>query len=191
MNTIYHGAFAAGIPAGLFFMTTSEVLMCVRCLIVGSLCLLLGACSRSGGVPPPPPINKQLLVGPWKNQAEMDFLTGYEFADNGSVKMTVKEMEQPVTGRYAWSGERTLEVEFPAAPDVRKAFKAAVKAYKDHLADFVKTQKLDGRIIPSLSMKVPDALPDKETFRVALSEQSPLLILHKDNGVTQTFERKK
>ena len=39
-------------------------------------------------------------------------------ADDGTVKMSLQGMGRRVQGRYAWSGERTLDLEYQAAPDV-------------------------------------------------------------------------
>lgn len=160
--------------------------MRARHLLVGGLALILGACSGGGGSAPPP-INKQLLAGKWKNASEVQFITGYEFADDGTVKMTVRGMEQPVRGRYTW-GERTLDLEYQAA-DVQQAYKAAAKAYKEDLAQRIKDGKLYDRAGASMSAAVRDELPTKETLQVGLSEQPRLLILTNESAVSQTFEK--
>jgi hypothetical protein len=156
-------------------------------LLVGCLALLLGACSGSDGRAPPP-LNKQLLAGKWKNVSEAQFIAGYEFAEDGTVKMTLQGMGRPVQGRYAWSGERTLDLEYQAAPDVQQAYQAAARAYKDQLTDSIKAGKLYDRAGESMSAAVPDELPAKETVQVGLSEQPRLLILINASAVSQTFE---
>jgi hypothetical protein len=162
--------------------------MRARQLIVGGLALLLGACSGGGG-PPPPALNKQLLPGTWKNvAAERQFVTGYEFAGDDTLKMTVRGMEQPVSGRYTWSGDRTLDVEFEAPPEVRQAYTAAAKAYKVDLQAKIKAGDMYERAGPSLSASAPDELPTKVTFHVGLSEKPRLLILSNDQGTSQSFE---
>src|SRR5690242_12540097 len=122
MLTAQDGRLGGGI-----FQPPSEAFMRAKLRLVGVLALLLGACSAKVSHAPPP-LNKQLLTGKWKNSAEMQFITGYEFAEDGSMKMTVQGMENAVPGRYAWSGERTLEMKFKTEADIQKAFQAAAKA---------------------------------------------------------------
>jgi len=156
-------------------------------LLVGCLALLLGACSGSDGRAPPP-LNKELLAGKWKNVSEAQFIAGYEFADDGTVKMSIQGMGQPVQGRYTWSGERTLDLEYQAAPDLQQAYQAAARAYKDQLTDSIKAGKLYDRAGASMSAAVRDELLAKETVQVGLSEQPRLLILINASAVSQTFE---
>jgi hypothetical protein len=161
--------------------------MRAKLLLVGGLVLLLG-CSGGGAPHAPPPPHKQLLDGKWKNNAEGAFIAGYEFTDDGSVKMTLVGREQPLAGRYTWSGERTLDLVYPDA-DVRQAYQAAAKAYKEQLHQRVKDKKLPDRAEASMMAAIPDELPERETVRVGISEQPRLLILNRDNGGTQTFEK--
>ncbi len=149
--------------------------------------LLLGACSSTVSHAPPP-INKQLLAGKWKNRAESQFITGYEFAEDGNMKMTVKGMKEPVTGRYAWNGERTLEVKYKTEADVQKAFQEAAKAYKDGVKGRIKAGELSDRAGPSILGAVPDELPGEESFQASFAEKPRLLILVRESGQSQTFE---
>jgi hypothetical protein len=161
-------------------------------LVVGGLALFLGACwgcggAGQGGHAPPPP-NKQLLTGKWKNASDAQFLVGYDFADDGTVKVAVRGMGQPVRGRYTWSGERTLDLEFPAEAEVQQAYRAAAKAYRDNLEERVKAGTLLDRALPGMLAEAPTELPAKETFRVSLTDQPRLLLLIDDRGTSHTFE---
>jgi hypothetical protein len=166
--------------------------MRAKLLLVGGLALLFGC---SGPVShAPPPLNKELLAGKWKNASEAQFVAGYEFAGDGTLKMTILGREQPIQGRYTWSGERTLDLEYSEAPDVRQAYRAAAKAFKDQLTERIKTGKLPDRAGPSMLGAVPDELPAKATVRVAISDQPRqdqprLLILSEQSGASQTFEK--
>jgi hypothetical protein len=161
--------------------------MRAKLLLVGGLALLLG-CSGGGGHAPPP-LNKQLLSGKWKNSSEAQLVSGYEFADDGTVKLTVLGREQPLTGHYTWSGERTLDLEYPEAGDVRQAYKEAAKAYKDQVNQRIKDKKLSDRAGPAILAAIRDELPARETVRVAISDQPRLLILTGEGGASQTFEK--
>jgi hypothetical protein len=161
--------------------------MRAKLLLVGGLALLLGC---SGGGHAPAPLNKELLTGKWKNSAEEQFIAGYEFAGDGTVKLTLLGKEQPLAGRYTWSGERTLDLLYPDA-DARQAYQAAAKAYKEQLHDKVKNKKLPDRAETSMLAAVRDELPERETVRVGISEQPPLLILTSESGTSQTFEKAK
>jgi hypothetical protein len=163
--------------------------MRAKYLLVGALALLLGACSRDKGGHAPPPPNKDLLAGKWKNASELQFLAGYEFADDGTAKVTFRGMKRPVPARYAWTDERTLNLESQAPADVRRAYKAAAKAYKADLRDRAKTGKLHEKALQPLEAAIADELPAAETFRVATSEKPRMLFLTTDGGGTQTFDK--
>lgn len=163
--------------------------MRAKLLLVGGMALLLGACSANVSHAPPP-VNKQLLAGKWKNSSDTLFVTGYEFAEDGSMKMTVKGMKEPVAGRYAWSGDRTLEVKYKTEADIQKAFQEAAKAYKDDVKARIKSGQLSDRAGPSILGTVPDDLPPEVTFKASFSEKPRLLILVNESGASQTFEPK-
>jgi len=156
-------------------------------LLIGGLVLLPGCSGRVSH--PPPPLNKELLVGKWKNSAEGQFIAGYEFAGDGTMKLTVLGREQPLSARYTWSGERTLDLEFPEEAEARQAYRAAAKAYKDQVQQRVKGKQLPDRAEASMLAAVRDELPARETVRVAISEQPRLLILTGESGAPQTFEK--
>jgi hypothetical protein len=161
--------------------------MRAKFLLVGGLIFLLGGCSPKVSHAPPP-LNKQLLSGKWKNSSDSQFVSGYEFAEDGTLKMVVKGMEQPVPGRYAWSSDRTLEMKFKSEEDVQKAYRAAAKAYKDGVKARIKSGELSDRAGPSILGTVPDELPPEEKLQTSIAEQPRLLILVKADGASQTFE---
>ncbi|HEY1858755.1 MAG TPA: hypothetical protein VGG61_00260 [Gemmataceae bacterium] len=164
--------------------------MRVKLLFFGVLALLVGACSpTSTGTNAPPPLDKHLLTGKWKNDSESQLVQGYEFAEDGALKVTILGMDAPLAGRYAWNGERTIGMEFQLAPEVGQAYEAAAKAYKDNVMDQIKTGKLSDRAGPSILGTVHDQWPTSETLKVALSEKPPLLILGNDAGFTQHFNK--
>ena len=66
-------------------------------LVVGSLALLLGACGGNS-THGPPPFNKHLLTGRWKNSSEAQFIAGYEFAEDGTLKVNVNGCTVPGPG---------------------------------------------------------------------------------------------
>jgi len=98
-------------------------------------------------------------------------------------------MEQPVPGRYTWSGERTLSLEYETGADVQQAYKAAVKAYKDDVMGRIQAGKLPDRAGPGILGAVRDELPANETLQVGISKQPRLLILGGEGGASQTFEQ--
>jgi hypothetical protein len=55
-------------------------------LLIGSLTLVLGACSsKKGGSHAPPLPEKTLLNGKWKSVSEVQFLAGYDFGADGTM----------------------------------------------------------------------------------------------------------
>ncbi len=158
-------------------------------LLIGSLALFLGACTtRKGESHAPPPLDQSQLTGKWKYDSETSFLAGYDFAADGTMKMKIRGMKDPVPGKYAWTGERTVDVEYSQEADVKKAYEAAAKAFRDDVEQRVKNKELDGRAGSGMLVVVKDKLPDKESFRVAVSGGNFLILTRKD-GSEMKFDR--
>jgi hypothetical protein len=162
--------------------------MHAKFLLVGGLALLLGGCSGKASHGPPP-LDKKLLTGKWKNSSDTQFLAGHEFAEDGTLKTTFRGMRQPVPGRYTWGSERSLDLKYEPTPDVKEAYQAAAKAYKDDVRERIKSGALPDRAGPSILGTVRDELPAEEALRVSISEKPRLLILGNASGESQTFER--
>jgi hypothetical protein len=166
--------------------------MRAKLLIVGVLVLLMGglawylfAYSPSGGggkgSHAPPPIDHQLLVGKWNSDSDHLLITGFDFAGDGTLKMTIRGMKKPVPGRYKWSAEHTLALEYQLA-DVKQAYQEAVKTYREAVSKIT-----DARMVMSLLAIVRDELPAEEQYQVGLSERPRLLILNNGQGPPLNF----
>jgi hypothetical protein len=156
--------------------------MRAKLLLAGSLALFLAGCPAKVSHPPPP-LNKQALTGKWKAPSPEAFVLGYDFADDGTFTMTVSHMERPVPGRYAWGGERDLDLDYQLTPEIRQAYDSAVKAYK------AKANELPPMARPSMLRLARDELPERETYRVGISEKPPLLILTTSDWVSQNYQK--
>jgi hypothetical protein len=170
----------------------SETLMRAKQLsLIGILALLLSSCSSpgegKGGHAPAPP-NKDLLPGKWTNPVENQLITAYEFAGDGTVKVTVAGMERPLAAKYKWSGDRALALEYPTAAEVRQAYAVAVKAYKDRFMARIKAKEMPDRAANSLSV-IEDELPAKETLTIAMSEKPVQIFLTDAKGTRRTFAK--
>jgi hypothetical protein len=163
--------------------------MRAKLLLVGSLALFLGACAGKSNNHAPPPLNKQLLAGKWKSSSEFSLIPGYDFADDGALTMTIRGMDKPVSGKFTWSGDRDLVLKFEGGEDVKKAYAAAAKAYKDEVRERVKKGQLPDRALSGILGTVRDELPAEEKYRVALTEQPRLLVLIDPDGTTQRLEK--
>ena len=162
--------------------------MRTKLVLVGGLVLIAGACASKVNHAPPP-LDKQMLVGKWKNPDAL-FVTGYEFAEDGGLKMSVKGMDKPIPGRYVWSDERTLDLEYQPSADLQKAYQAAVKAYKDDVMENIQSKKIPDKAGPGMLAAARDELPAKESLRASISEKPRLLILvAPSSGGSMTFER--
>jgi hypothetical protein len=160
-------------------------------LLIGTLALAFCACSDKRSAPTPPPLpDKTLLPGKWKNNSQNQFLTGYEFDKDGGVKVMFWGMKEAIPGRYTWSSDRTVDLEYSKTADIQQAYEAAAKAYKDDINDRIKQKKLDGRAGPSLLGRVADKLPDKETFSVGITDPK-YLVLSRRGGAPLTAEFEK
>lgn len=157
-------------------------------LLIAGFGLFLAACSsKKGGSHAPPPIDKKLLTGKWKSVSEVQFLMGYEFDADGTVKMKLLGLKDPIPGKYTWSGDRTLDLEYSKAEDVQKAYEGAAKAFKDGVKERIKKKELDGRAGPSILGAVADKLPDKQTYTVGLSDPNNLVL--SQGGAMLNFEK--
>jgi hypothetical protein len=165
------------------------MLMRGRPLLIGSLVLILGACSGKGVSHAPPPLDKELLKGKWKNISAFAFVAAYDFRPDGSMKVTFQSMKEPLPCRYTWTGERTLEVEYPDSADLKKAYENAAKDFKDSIKDKIARKDLDGKAGPSIMGVIPDQLPEKEAFTVGISDPQLLVLVRKEEGGSQNFER--
>ncbi len=166
--------------------------MRVPFLTFGILLLFLGACSskKEGAVHGPPPLNKDLLRGKWKRETTAVFRTQSEFGDDGIVKITVQNMKEPIKAKYGWSGDRMVDVIFPKEEEVRKAYEAAAKAYKDDIKEKLESKKLTDRAGPGMLAAVDDTMPEKETYRVGISDPN-FLVLTLENFNDMKFVREK
>jgi hypothetical protein len=163
----------------------------MRSTLVLTACLasFLGACSsKEGSVPPPPLPNKEWLTGKWKNIADAQFLASYEFDKDGVARVIFRGMKEAIPGRYTWSSERTVDLEFLKTSDVQQAYESAVKVYKQEVKDRIKKRELDGRAGPSLLALAADKLPDKQTFTVGIIDPKVLVLTPKD-GMSQNLEK--
>jgi hypothetical protein len=164
--------------------------MRTKVLLIGILALVLGACTEKRSAPTPPPLpDKTLLPGKWKNSSENQFLTGCEFDKDGGVKLMFWGMKEAVPGRYTWSSERTVDLEYSKEADVQQAYEAAAKAYKKDINDRIKQKKVDGRAGPTLLGRVADKLPDKETFSVGIVDPKLLVLSRRGALLTMQFDK--
>lgn len=151
--------------------------MRVPIVLMVCLALFLGSCSSKKGGVAPPPLNKEWLLGKWKSATSAPFFTGCEFSGDGTMKMTVQGMKKPITSRYVWSDDRKIEVEYPNEVDLRKAYEAAAKSYKDEIDDGLKKGKMFDKAAAGLLGMVVDKLPEKETFVVGISDPRILILV--------------
>lgn len=157
-------------------------------LLLGSLALFLGACSGKGGSHAPPSLNKEWLTGKWENVSTAQFLTGYDFDSDGTMRMTFKGMKQPVKGSYTWTSDRTVEVEYPSDAEVRREYEKAAKEYKKDVKEKIDSKLLSDRAGPSILGMVPDKMLDKETLRVGITDPKYLILVREDS-TTLNFKK--
>ena len=160
-----------------------------RFLLVLALALLSSACSRTSSGSAPPAPNRSLLAGKWKNSSESQLISSYEFAENGNFAVSIRGMGEPVKGKFVWSDDRSLSLEYQITAEMQKAYEAAAKAYKDEVNDKIKNGLLPDRAGPSIMGGVRDKWPVAETFKISLPEKPPMLIVIGESGGSQTFDR--
>src|SRR5437764_12186541 len=96
-------------------------------LLAGGLGLLAAACGDGKSKVekhPVTPVSKygELLPGRWQGVDKDKYIQGYEFASDGTLKMTVKGMAEPVPGTFTLSDDRELRLERQATEGVKKSY---------------------------------------------------------------------
>jgi hypothetical protein len=166
-------------------------------LVAGGLGLLAVSCgSGSGGGKPndvvPVSKYKEMIVGKWQADAETQLIQAYEFGPDDKVKVSVKGMKEPLTGRYSWAGDREVEFEYQAAEGVKKDYAAAVKAYKEPSLKMAQGGGPIGDAVKKSMDAISDELPAKEKVKVILGDKPhELLIVELGAGLTQNFTKAK
>ncbi len=158
-------------------------------LLVPGLALLLSSCAARTGPPAPPVPNKKELPGKWKNTSPGEFVEDYEFGDDGTFKVNFHGMAKPVTGKYSWSDDRTLDLEYDTPDDVQEAYRAAAKAEKELVHKRIKSGVMLPQAGPPLLASIRDELPAKDSVRVSINEKPPLLFVNREGVSTQTYEK--
>jgi hypothetical protein len=159
---------------------------------VAGLLLMVGACANSNQkpLPAPPVVNKALLTGTW-NAAEGDqFVQKVEFAGDGSMKVTFKDVPQAIGGKYSWSDDRTLAIEYHLSDDVQKAYGAAAKKERDRIRPGLERTVLGkGGAARVSAEQYPDRLSGKQIFSIGLTQD--MLVLKPESGPQDAFRRAK
>ena len=138
------------------------------------------------------PVDKELLPGKWKASEEDQYVAEFEFNADGTMKMRVKELEEPVPGKYSWSGDRSINLEFQATEEIKKAYAAAIKRLKAPRLKGLGNQK--GPIADNMRRTI-DAIPDElkaETYKVVIEKRkAEQLTLTGDSGYSLEFKKVK
>jgi len=155
-------------------------------LLIGVPILSLGGCSSNKPTPPPPP-KKELVVGKWKTPSDALFLQGFEFSEDGTMKMMYNGMKKPIMGKFTWTDERSMEVEYEKEAKARQDYEAAAEAYKNKITEDMEKQTMDPKIGQGMLGGLVDKLPDKEIFRVGISDPRYLVLVR--GGATLNLDR--
>jgi hypothetical protein len=137
---------------------------------------------------------KELLVGKWQSDENEAFIQGYEFASDNTLKMIVKGMEEPVPGKFSWSSDREMDLEYNRTPDVKKGYAAAARAYKQPTRKRLVEGKVSGQIAEGMKKRldaIPDELPATETVKVILAETPQAVLIVTTKQRVLNFRRAK
>jgi hypothetical protein len=117
---------------------------------------------------------RDVIVGAWKIKKEDPLdphVQGYDFAADNTVKVHCLGTKDPISGKYVFLNDYTIEVEYDAGEEAKKAYADAVKAYKNSGTEVAKQDggKVPGQIqgaMAGMFGRIPDQLPEKETLTV-------------------------
>jgi hypothetical protein len=108
---------------------------------------------------------RDVLVGMWKitdDQTPVTPFVSYEFGADGTLKIVLKDAKIPVTGKYAFITEYTLEVEYDRSDAIRRAYAEAAGSFKKEPDHVLEKMKQMGRS----KVEMPSELPAKEKLTV-------------------------
>jgi hypothetical protein len=162
----------------------------IQFFLVGCLILPLGACAASGQGSPhpaPAPVKRELLIGRWAATDPSQFVQGFEFSKDGSLKTVFKAMTEPVPGRYSWTDDRTIVLEFQPTEAARKAFQKVARAHRDSVKKAVEWKAGPERAEQAAAV-YPLELSERETWNIGLAENQ--LFLTNDKDVRLSFDPK-
>src|SRR5437660_1645756 len=100
------------------------------CLLAGAL-LALSACG-SKQTHAPPPLNHDLLIGRWESEDADQFVQGYEFGPDQSVRVSIWRGPE-IAATYSWTANTVLALEYHPSEDVKKRYKETLTAYRDDI----------------------------------------------------------
>jgi hypothetical protein len=161
--------------------------------LLAALALSLGACANSKNQGEPPSIDQSQLVGSWESTDPEQLVQAFEFAPDKSLKMTLWQMKEPITGTYSWSDRSVLTVEYRLAEATKQTAKEGLAAFREHIRDLGKKSggQYGGAIAKSAD-KYPQELMEKEDFRVGISERGDaVLVLIDPQGINYRFKKAK
>jgi hypothetical protein len=164
-------------------------------LVAGGLALLAASCG-SGKVKTdditPVSKYKEMLLGKWQADDEVQLVQAYEFGPDNKLTVTFKGMKEAIQGKYSWTGDRELELEYQATGEAEKGYAAVIKAHKEpQRKQAAGGGPIGDAVRKSLDM-IPDELPAKEKVKVILGEKPhELLIVTLEQGLTLNFVRPK
>lgn len=159
-----------------------------------ALCLLLGACggSKEGGQAPPP-VDKGMLLGKWDPYETDQLIQGLEFKEDNSFIMRIRNVSEAIPGKYSWSSDRSLSVEYHPSEAAKKAFSTVIKELKHNMTEA--GTKMGGQIGANIlqnAAKYPDELPAKEELRVNLTDRyGPSLYIITEKDLSCGFKKPK
>jgi hypothetical protein len=159
------------------------------------LCLLLLVCGgcKQGQGQAPPPLDKDMLIGKWEADDPEQFIQTFEFAADHSLKMTIRTLPDVVPGKFEWTGETKLTVEYQPSEEMQKKCRAFLADFKAKTRERgEKTPGPTGAAITRSADLYPDEVPTKDVYQVGLSDRhGPVLIVSTEKELRQRFKRPK
>jgi hypothetical protein len=175
----------------------------IRLVLVLVSCLLLASCDNPGSKAKAPGELKapEVIVGKWvgkkDGQGGDSYIGSYEFGTDHSVRVMCLNAEKPITGKYQFTNDYTLQLEYEGTSESRKAFAEAAKAFRMSAADTAIKDK--GGAARS---QIPNELPAKEILTInvrsvpavgggsgAPAHPAIELILTNEKGISHIFRK--
>jgi hypothetical protein len=158
--------------------------------LAACLVLPLGACARSEPVPvhaAPVPVKRELLIGAWAATNRFQLVQEMEFARDGSMKAVFKAMPEAVPGKYSWTDDRSIVLEYRPSEAARKEFRRLVRRHREKVRETLE-RKAGPEVAERMAAAYPLELPERHVCHVGLAENQ--LVLNDDAGLKLSFDPK-
>jgi hypothetical protein len=139
----------------------------ITSILVMAGCFALLSCDNPGSrAKAPGELNPpDVIVGTWvakKDESGREsYIVGYEFGPDHSAKVICLNAKEPIKGKYQFTNDYTLKMEYEATAEAKRTFAEASKVFRRSDGETA----IQDKGAPT-SHPFPEELPKSETFTI-------------------------